>query len=66
MISGIKRQPTRGPIRTVVSRGERHDGLECGHVVDVPRRRTRTDTRRCPVCRHEQRRRELEAEARAV
>lgn len=76
MISGIKRQPRRGPFRLVVARLEDGDRLECGDVVPVraakrrgPQSRERAHPRRrCDFCywRSRSRRMELEQEARAV
>lgn len=72
MISGIKRQPVRGPHRRVVARLEDTEVLECGHKRAVrpsktPRaRRTRELRRKCETCFAIARRQALEAEARAV
>jgi len=64
VISGIKRQPARGPHRRVVARLENDDVLECGHR--ARRYYPDKERRKCPTCFQTQRRRELEAEARAV
>jgi len=77
MISGIKRQPTRGPHRRVVAHRETTDAvlevLECGHVrwagraSQAPRaRRARPPRRKCVACFRDARRRNLESEARAI
>lgn len=64
MISGIKRQPVRGPHRRVVSRLEREDVLECGHT--ARRYYPDKERRKCSTCFHVRRRLELESEARAI
>lgn len=73
MISGIKRQPRRGPMRRVSARLENDVLLECGHRARAERpsrtprsRRARHERRKCGTCFELQRRRDLEAEARAV